>query len=217
MGLIFIFIFFVSNVLAQDNIRPLKPFIELGTYIHSGFEKSIIPNLNGGIEFRYNRYLKPEIGIGLMVAGIEEHSNYGTDGLLVDVNKTNVLASSMFFSPKIVLGKENSGTFYIIPFYTISNIQAVEQYLKYNHLDSSQSKEERYTEKEIQHSFGLGLGLEARFSEESIDSFLINIYLNGVDLGKTINKLPHNSEIFDTKYTLGIGLKYYFGIKKKSL
>lgn len=216
MRLIFIFIFFVSNVLAQDKIRPLKPFVELGTYIHSGFEKSIIPTINGGIEYRLMNHIRPEIGLGIMVSSTEDRFNYGSDGILIDASQQSVLALNLTFIPKIVIGNENDGDvlFYILPIFARSTIEAREYYLKYD--PSKELSEERFTSKKTQLSFGIGLGFVAKFSEDSKDSFNLNLYLNGVDLGKTINKLPHNSEIFDTKYTLGIGLKYYFGIKNKS-
>ncbi|MCB9427155.1 MAG: hypothetical protein H6584_09065, partial [Flavobacteriales bacterium] len=66
-------------------------------------------------------------------------------------------------------------------------------------------------------SFGIGLGYDIYLSEEDyVNSLSINLYYNGIELGKSLNALKHYSGGILKTSTLGIGLVYYFDVKKKS-
>ncbi|WP_123955267.1 hypothetical protein [Flavobacterium cheongpyeongense] len=209
-------LFFVISI--SSFAQKIRPFVGVSAYIHTDFDKSVIGDLKAGAEYRALYYLMPEIEINFMYGVLQNVTNRNDIGLVISEYSRKASVINYSFSPKIILGNKNpdgSGYIQILPKYTYSDIYAKGTTFKRNPANLSQPLEEKEKASSSQHSFGIGIGYVTALSDNGSQSLALNIYLNNVDLGKALNKLKHD-KTFNTETVIGIGLNYYFSLKKKS-
>ena len=199
------------------NSQIIRPYIGIGTYLHTDFEKSVILSFKTGGEFNLNRYFKPEIEISGLLGSLETRSIVNENNIMIEEYTRSVSAINFSFCPKIILGnsKELDSYFVLLPRYSISNIEANKISYLYNNTTGSLTLDKKETLKEWSQSFSFGIGYNFDLSDENSDSICLILDLQNVDMGKTLNKLSTNASRIDTKWTLGFGFNYYFNLKRK--
>ncbi|PKB18869.1 hypothetical protein [Flavobacterium sp. 5] len=207
-----VFIIFLAISL-NAKAQIVRPYIGAAGYLYSGFEKSLFVGVDGGTEFKINRFIKPEIDISYFYGTNQNKTNYGSQGQLISVFSSTASALNFNFCPKICIGNDGQRNSFlvILPKYTFSKVTAVGEFTTINSKDVKTTTKETITD--WQHSLGIGIGVDFSISSNNTDSFCVNIYYQNVDMGKALNQLSHNGEIVNTNNVLGLGFNYYFGIK----
>jgi hypothetical protein len=198
------------------NAQMVRPYLGGGAYLHSDFEKSSFLSLRTGAEFKLNRYVKPEIEISGLIGSVETRSILDDNNIMTAEYTRSVSALNFSFCPKIILGnaKELDSYLVLLPRFSISNIEANKRTYTYNSTGTL-ATEKKETIKEWSQSFSFGIGYSFDLSDENSDSLCLILDLQGVDMGKPLNELSPKASRIDTKWTLGLGLNYYFSLKKK--
>ncbi len=194
------------------NAQLIRPFIGGSLYLQWDFEKSKYAGVNAGAEFKIAPYFMPEAECSYYFGSIEDASRYNSELVETSLYIRSVSALNFSFCPKICLGNKNDGTNYVVilPRYTLSKISAEGSFSKYNESDNTVVTDESQTD--IQHSLGLGIGINVFLSSETSSSLCLILYYNGVNMGKVINELGHSSGYeFNSNGVLGAGFNYYFG------
>jgi len=196
--------------------QVFRPYIGAGAYLHSDFEKSAFLNFKTGGEFNLSKYVKPEIEVSLLVGSLESSVKLDDNYATIAEYRKSVSALNFSFCPKIILGIANEldAYFVLLPRYSISNIEANKRTYNYN-TNGDFTTSTKQTIKDWSQSFGFGIGYNFDLSAENSDSLCLILDLQGVDMGKSINELSPTASRVDTKWTLGLGLNYYFSLKKK--
>jgi hypothetical protein len=211
-----IILFILLIIYMNANAQTVRGFGGFSAYLQWDFEKSSYAGLNAGAEFKITSYLMPELEFSYFFGSLEDASRYNDQ--LIQTSSYTRSVSSLNFSlcPKIALGNKKDGAGYlvILPRYTFSQIEAKGDFITTN--ENNTLTESHDFQKASQHSLGLGIGYDVDISNDHSNSLCLILYYSGVNLGKVINEMEHNSgyEIND-KGVLGAGLNYYFSFKKK--
>ena len=209
-----IILFALFAISFGTHAQLVRPFMGVSLYLQWDFEKSKYAGVNAGTEFKVTSYFMPELECSYYFGSIEDASKYKIDTNFTQTEWYVRSVSSLNFSfcPKICLGNKNDGTNYlvILPRYTLSRINANGSFSNYNESNNIVVADEFQTD--IQHSLGLGVGINVFLSNETSSSLCLILYYNGVNMGKVINELDHSSGYeFNSNGVLGAGLNYYFG------
>jgi len=209
---IFIIIILIIICL-KVNAQIVRPYVGAAGYIHSSFEKSLFVGVDGGAEFKINRFIKPEIDISYFYGSLGDATDYGSQGQLISIFSSYASAINFNFCPKICLGNKSQNESYlvILPKYSFSNVTAVGEFTSLNSNNLKTTTKE--TISDWQHSLGIGVGVDFNVSDNNTDSFCFAIYYQNVDLGKALNQLAHSGESISTKNVIGAGFNYFFGNK----
>jgi opacity protein-like surface antigen len=209
MKKIFLIILIMLSFNAMSQI--IRPFVGAAGYIYSSFKNSLFVGVEGGAEFKINRFIKPEIEVSYFYGSLEDTSNYGSQGQLISTFSSYSSAINFNVCPKICIGNTDQNDRYIVilPKYSFSNVTAVGEFSSLNSNDVKTTTKE--TISDWQHSLGIGIGVNFNLSDNNTDSFCVNIYYQNVDMGKVLNELNHSDAEISTNNVLGAGFKYYFG------
>jgi len=214
-----IFYVFLTLFCINSNAQQIRAFAGLSAYLDSELKKSAFIEAGGGIEVKINRFIKPEVGISYFFGEFQDGINKDNQGNAIDVLSNRVSALNFSLTPKICLCSTEFSAgdvfFQILPRYNISKVQVDRTFTVINQSNPSNSVSKKQTASEWQHSLGIGVGIDIILSDENYDSLAINLYYNGVDMGKLVTDLSQNNTKYSTNNTLGLGLNYYFGFKKK--
>lgn len=211
---ILVCLFLISFVWVKSQV--VRPYVGIGAYLHTDFEKSVFMSFKSGAEFKVNRYFKPELEISGLIGSLETRSKVNDNNIMIEEYTRSVSAINFSFSPKIILGNSNEldSYFVILPRYSISNIEANKKSYLYNNTTGSLTSDIKETVKNWSQSFSIGIGFNFDLSAENSDSLCLILDLQNVDLGKALNELSTNASRVDTKWTLGLGINYYFNLKR---
>jgi hypothetical protein len=199
-------------VCVSVNAQKIRPFFGGSMFLEHHFNAKLFLEFETGSEFRITNYLKPEVQIAFMIGSPNTKTTFDEKGIVNTIFDSQVSALNISFCPKIALGDES--VIHILPKYTYSSIEAKGDFVTINNTTSKSVRESEIT-KQIQHSFGIGIGIEFQFSDKNSDSMYINVYLNRINLGAPLMSLKHNLSEYNTVDNFGFGLKYYFSFKKK--
>jgi opacity protein-like surface antigen len=223
---LFLFAVFSINGFAQNSSsenpsvekNQFRALVGISGYLESDFKNSAFVEVGSGLEVKIHRLFKPEVGISYFVGELSEDINRDTEGHAIDLLEKKVSALNFNLTPKICLCSNESSSgdifFQLLPRYNISKIEAVGNYTIINQSNPSNSVTKKEIITEWQQSFGIGIGVDIILSDKNYDSLAVNLYYNGVNLGKALNDLSHNNARYNSK-TLGFGISYYLGFKKK--
>ncbi|MBX9808215.1 MAG: hypothetical protein K2X95_10505 [Flavobacteriaceae bacterium] len=214
-----LFLFVLLVYYCESNAQAIRPFIGGSAYLQWDFEKSSFAGVNAGAEFKIKPYFVPELECSYFFGSIEDASKYKFGAPLVQTELYIRSVSSLNFSfcPKIAIGNKNDGASYlvILPRYTFSKIEAKGDFVEYNENGTYINHNE--FEKSTQQSLGLGVGLDIPLSDDNSNSIGFILYYNGINLGKAINSLQHSTGYeFNSNGVLGLGVNYYFSLRKSS-
>jgi opacity protein-like surface antigen len=211
----FSFILFSLN----SNAQKIRGITGISAYLDSDFKKSAFIEVGGGLEFKINRLIKPEVGFSYFVGTLENDITRNPQGVAIDILEKKASAINFSFTPKICLSssEDDAGdiSFQILPVYNISKVEAEGNYTIINQSNPSSSVSKKEMISQWQHSLGIGLGIDIALSDKNFDSLAINLYYNGVNMGKVLTALGHNDATYSTNNVFGFGVKYYFGFNKK--
>lgn len=209
----FLFILFSVNSNAQ-----IRGSIDVSLYRHTEFKGSGYIQGGLGLEVQAYKFLKPEIAVSYYYGSLEDYNKLDAAGNITNVSQVKASALNFGFTPKICLScREYSAgdvLLQILPIYNISKIEAEQNYTTINQSNPSQSKTKKDIVTEWQQSVGIGVGIDIVLSDRNYDSFAINLYYTGVNMGKAIGEVESTETRYDSR-TLGLGMNYYFGFKKK--
>ncbi|MCP2029761.1 hypothetical protein L1276_004955 [Flavobacterium sp. HSC-32F16] len=209
----FLLILFSMHLNAQ-----VRASIDLGLYRHTDFKESGYIQGGLGLEVKAYKFLKPEVAVSYYYGSLEDHNKLDALGNTTSAAKVNGSALNFGFTPKICLscGEYGAGDalLQILPIYNISRIEAQQNYTTINQNNPSQSKTEKDIVTEWQQSLGIGIGVDIILSDKNYDSLAVNLYYTGVNMGKALGEVESTETRYDSR-TLGFGLNYYFGFKKK--
>ncbi|TDW49109.1 hypothetical protein EV144_103636 [Flavobacterium sp. 270] len=204
----------------QTNAQHARVFANLSLYTQSDFKNNIFGEIGTGVEVKIHRLLKPEIGVSYFGGNLEDYSKIDEQGHVLDLRTSKAYSLNFNLTPKISLyiKEVNSGDVFIqiLPRFNVSKIEADRNYTVVNQSDPSKSVTTKSVVTEWQQSFGIGVGIDIILSDKNYDSFSINVYYNGVNMGKALKEVNNYESKFDTK-TLGFGMSYYLGFEKKKM
>lgn len=205
-------------VCLNSNAQHARVFANLSAYSHSDFQNNSFVEVGSGLEVKVHRFLKPEVGVSYFIGSLEDYSKNDALGNTLDFRTSKAYALNFNLTPKISLySKEvNSGDVFIqiLPRFNVSKIGADRNYTVINQTKPSASVTTRETVSEWQQSFGIGVGIDIVLSDKSYDSLSVNLYYNGVNMGKALTEVNNSSSRVNTD-TLGLGISYYLGFEKK--
>jgi hypothetical protein len=211
----FLVILFSIGLKAQ-----VRAFAGGTVYRHSDFQESGYLEVTSGIDVKVYKFFKPEIGVSYYFGRLEDYNKLDQEGNIISVSEANARALNFGFTPKICLcwGEYSAGdaVLQILPRYNIARIEAQQNYTLINQSNPAQSKTQKNSVTEWQHSLGIGLGLDIILSDKNYDSLAINLYYTGVDMGEALTEVKKSNTNYDST-TLGLGVNYYFGFKKKKV
>ena len=209
----FLLILFSAHLNAQ-----VRGSIDLGLYRHTDFQGSGYIQGGLGLEVQAYKFLKPEFGVSYYYGRLEDYNKLDAVGNITNISQIKASALNFGFAPKICLscGEYSAGDvlLQILPIYNISKIEAQQNYTTINQNNPSQSKTQKDIVTEWQQSVGIGFGIDIILSDKNYDSLAVNLYYTGVNMGKAIGEVESTETRYDSR-TLGLGLNYYFGFKKK--
>lgn len=211
-GILFLFSFNCMNA------QVVRPYIGVATFFHTDFSSSVFLNLKTGGEFRLNKYLKPELEFSGMIGALEDFTKRDENNTIIEEYTRSVTSVNFSICPKIILGNSNEldSYFVILPKFSISNIEAHGNLTTYNNSGVSITNRKKIV-KDWSQSFGFGIGYNFNLSDNNPDSLCIILDLQGVELGEAINKINESESRVNTKWTFGLGLNYYFNLKRKKV
>jgi hypothetical protein len=209
-------------IVCNCNAQRLRPFFGSTVFIHNDFKSSLFLGFNSGVEFNVIHFFKPELEISYFLGAIEDIENQDEKGNVTDVFFRNAYGLNFSFIPKIDIGSRSNSSevgmvhFQILPKYTISKNKGVGTYSIINPNNPLKSLIEREVIEDWQHSLGIGIGLHFAISHKNYNSISLNLHYNTIDLGVAVNKLKYgNNYKFNTNNTIGVGINYYLGLKRK--
>ncbi|KRB59018.1 hypothetical protein [Flavobacterium sp. Root186] len=209
----FLLILFSAHLNAQ-----VRGSIDLGLYRHTDFQESGYIQGGLGLEVQVYKFLKPEFGVSYYYGRLEDYNKLDAVGNITNISQVKASALNFGFTPKICLScvEYSAGDvlLQILPIYNISKIEAQQNYTTINQNNPSQSKTQKDIVTEWQQSVGIGIGIDIILSDKNYDSLAVNLYFTGVNMGKAIGEVESTETRYDSR-TLGLGLNYYFGFKKK--
>lgn len=207
-------VLFVANANAQH----ARVYANLSIYKHSDFKNNLFSEVGGGVEVKIHRFLKPEIGVSYFAGSLEDYSKVNEQGIALDLRTSRAYAFNINLTPKISLysSEVNSGDVFIqiLPRFNVAKIGAERYYTVINQSNPLKSDTKKEAISEWQQTFGIGVGIDIVISDRTYDSFSINLYYNGVDLGKVLKEVNNYDSSLNTN-TLGLGISYYLGFEKK--
>lgn len=210
------------TIVFNCNAQRIRPFVGSIVFLDKDFKNSLFVGFNGGVEFNMVSFFKPELEISCFLGAIEDVEIQDNTGNISEIFLRNAYALNFSVTPKIDLGSSSTNSevamvhFQILPKYTISKNEGRGNYTIINQNNPSKSLVEREVVTEWQHSIGIGIGLHFPVSHKNHNSISLNLYYNGIDLGDALNKLNHRGNYeFNTKNVMGLGMNYFFGLKKK--
>ncbi|UUF13411.1 MULTISPECIES: hypothetical protein [Flavobacterium] len=210
--------YFLLILLSANSNAQIRGFVDLSFYRHTDFQGSGYIQGGLGLEAKVYKFLKPEFGVTYYYGTLEDYNKIDAVGNITSVAKVSANALNFGFTPKICLscGEYSAGDvlLQILPVYNISRIEAQQNYSTINQNNPSQSKTKKDIVTEWQQSVGIGLGIDIILSDKNYDSLAVNLYYTGVNMGKAIGEVESTNTRYDSR-TLGFGLNYYFGFKKK--
>ncbi|TEB44481.1 hypothetical protein D0809_12110 [Flavobacterium circumlabens] len=202
----------------KSNAQHARVFANISAYLHSDFQNNSFSEFGTGLEVKVHRFLKPEVGVSYFIGSLEDYSKVDQQGNTLDLRTSKVYALNFNLTPKISLySKEvNSGDVFIqiLPRFNVSKISADRYYTVINPIKPSASVTTKETVSEWYQSFGIGLGIDIVLSDKSYDSLSVNLYYNGVNMGKALTEVNHSNSRINTD-TVGMGISYYLGFEKK--
>lgn len=204
----------------------IRPFAGVSKYLVNDFKEYGYIDIMVGTELKVFNFFKPEIQFSLKTGDLEESSSYNENGIPLDINYRKVSSYNLSFSPKFIIWpspkksedyyESDIGHIHVLPTYTLSKSEATSEYYFYNLGNKLPVKVENQKVTNIQHSFGIAIGIDIYMSDKDYSSLALNLYYNGFNFDESLNKLKHNRVVFSTKETIGIGAVYYFSFKKKN-
>lgn len=199
-----------------SNSQIVRPYAGFVTYLHTDFSSSVFLSLKTGGEFKLLKNLRPEIEVSGIIGAPEEFERKTENNIVYEKYSSSATAVNFSICPKIILGNtdELSSYFVILPKYSISNIEAHGKRETFNNAGLV-VKNDTKIEKVWDQSFGIGIGYNFNLSDENPDSLCIILDLQGVELGKALDKVRESESRITTKWTFGLGFNYYFNLKKK--
>ncbi len=211
-GILFLFNFICANA------QIVRPYIGVATFFHTNFSSSVFLNLKTGGEFRLNKYVKPELEFSGMIGALENFTKRDDNNTIIEEFTRSVTSVNFSICPKIILGNSNEldSYFIILPKFSISNIEAHGNLTTYNNSGVSITNRKKNV-KDWSQSLGFGVGYNFNLSDNNPDSLCIILDLQGVELGEAINRINENESRVNTKWTFGLGLNYYFNLKRKKV
>ncbi|MEN2401295.1 outer membrane beta-barrel protein [Flavobacterium sp. MC2016-06] len=202
----------------QVNAQHARLYANVSGYLQSDFETRSFFEVGSGIEVKVHRFFKPEIGVSYFFGSLEDFTKVDGQGNVQSLRTSNANALNFNLTPKISLFSRevNSGDGFIqiLPRFNISKIEANRYYTVVNQSNPANSVTTKEKVVEWQKSFGIGVGVDIVLSDKNYDSVSLNVYYNGVNLGKAVTDVNHSSAKLDTN-TLGFGVSYYLGFEKK--
>ncbi len=219
MKLIDLFITVIVALSTSTYSQTVRGFAGFGYYRNTQFEKSAFVSIDGGLEFRAYKVLKPEIKVSYFLIALQDNTTSDANGIETELLTRTVTASNISLSPKICFGDDDeTAHLQIIPMFNITNVVAQGAFFELNGDKTKfvKTDSDKYTD--TRHSFGLGLGLLCDLSNETFQSIAINLYYNNIEFGDAIANLKFKKGNLQTRQTLGFGIKFYFGfVKKKAI
>ncbi|OXA93386.1 hypothetical protein [Flavobacterium hercynium] len=209
----FLFILLSASLNAQ-----VRGSANLGVYRHTDFQNSGYIQGGLGLDVKVFKFLKPDFNVTYYYGKLEDHNTVNASGIVTSTSNIDASALNFGFSPKICLNSSEDGAgdaiLQILPMYNISRIEAHGNYATINPNNQNQILTTNKTATEWQHSIGIGAGVDIMLSDVTYDSLAINLYYTGVDMGKAMNNVSKSENRYDSR-TLGLGLNYYLGFKKR--
>lgn len=208
--------------LSKTKAQEIRGFGNVSLYYASeDFKKGLITDLGGGVEFGFHPLFKPEVSVSYSIIGVRDIKEYNEVENSTEIIKKNVSSFNFTIGPKIYFWFDKDDddnvvySYYIVPKINMSRITANQNYSFMDHDIPLNSFDQKNRISDWQHSFGLTIGMEYPLSQDSSNSIAFSVNLTNVNMGKTLNRLPHNEIDYNT-IGVGVGISYYFGIKKNN-
>jgi hypothetical protein len=213
-------VFYYVLILLSANLNAqVRGLVDLSLYRHTDFQNSGYIEGGLGAEVKLYSFFKPELSVTYYYCKLEDYNKLDQLGNVTSISQVNTSALNFGFTPKICIscGEFSAGDalLQILPRYNISRIEAQQNRTMVNQSNPAQSKSQKEIVTEWQHSIGIGIGVDIILSDKNYDSLAVNLYYTGVNMGKALTEVKSTETRYDSR-TLGLGLNYYFGFKKKS-
>ena len=209
---------FLLILLSAGLNAQIRGLIDLSLYRNTEFKGNAYFQGGLGIEVKAFKFLKPEFTTTYYYGSLEDYNKPDAAGNIISTSQLSAGALNFGFTPKICLScgeySAEDALLQILPIYNISRIEAQEKYTLINQNNPSLSKTEKKIVTEWQQSIGIGIGVDIILSDKNYDSLAVNLYYTGVNMGKALTEADRTQTRYDSR-TLGFGMNYYLGFKKK--
>lgn len=210
--------YFLLILFSAYSNAQVRGFVDLSLYRNTDFQGSGYIEGGLGLEVKVYKFFKPELSVTYYYGSLEDYNKLNDVGNITSVSKVDAGALNFGFTPKICIscGEYGAGDalLQILPRYNISRIEARQDYTTFTQNNPAQSKTQTEIVTAWQQSVGIGIGVDIILSDKNYDSLAVNLYYTGVNMGKALSEVESSNTRYDSR-TLGFGMNYYFGFKKK--
>ena len=195
--------------------QKLVGFGGFGIYLNPIFEKSKYFSINAGLEYNSKTVIKPELKFEYFLGTVPDVSIEYNNNVETKFLTRKISAANISISPKISLGeKENTVHFQILPMYNYTIIYASGAIFYLDTSNNNFVKIDSDSYSEVKHSLGIGLAIFFNLNNETFQAIAFELNYNNIDIGNALSKLKVSTDKINTNQSLGIRIKYYFGISK---
>jgi hypothetical protein len=209
-----IIIFLSCYICSSQKIRG---FGGLELIKNTSFDRSGFAKIDIGFEYKLGNLVIPELEFGYFLGALQNQTFENDSGKEIGFVVRTVNAYNLNLISKINFGDEDEMVhFQILPLYNITCITAQGALFNLDKNKNQFIKTETDNVKQTEHSFGIGIGVLFDINNDTFQSIALNLNYNNIELGDALSQLKFtNNPIIQTNQNLSIGIKYYFGFKKK--
>lgn len=192
-------------------------FGAIGGNLDTSFKSSSFASLSAGVAYDVTNLIKPEIKAEYLIGvlpdtGFEYDANYMHTKFI----ERKIAAANYSVSPRINFGKKVATVHLeLIPTYNYTVVFASVKEFRYDTTKNYYIKTDEDNVRQVERSVGLGAAIVLDINDTTFQAIAIELNYNNIELGSAFGRLRINTSSFKTNQSLGLRVKYYFGITKK--
>lgn len=210
------------------NAQAIRGFGSASLYsANDGFYKDMFKQIEIGVDYDDgkdfsddDKIISPQVSVSYFSGKMKDKVNYDYENYVQEIMSKKAKAVNLGIGLKFhrllnyLFENEGNGfSVYLMPKLNIARITATGYYSLDDYFEPSNSviSVERVQKWRVYGS--LDAGMEFYLSESSYTSIALNLTVSRLNFGKAFNELQYDNSNYG-KFNFGVGLSYYFGLKK---